>query len=141
MRLRRHHAFGEHELIRQLESQSVSLEVMDHLSERPALKNQSEAEFAKILDMYQIDWKYEPKTFPIEWDTEGNVTMAFCPDFYLTKFNTYIELTTMDQRYVTTKNKKVKKLRELYPGTNIKVVYKKDFYSLVERFNLSNGAS
>lgn len=110
-------------------------------SGRPVMKNRSEEEFAQILDMYQIDWTYEPKTFPIEWDAEGNVTMAFSPDFYLTKFDTYIELTTMDQKYVTRKNKKVRKLRELYPGTNIKVVYKKDFYSLVERFNLINGAS
>ncbi len=97
-------------------------------------KNPSEAEFARILDMYHIDWKYEPKTFPVEWDAEGNVTLAFSPDFYLTKFDTYIELTTMNQKYVTQKNKKLRKVKELYPGTNIKIVYKRDFYSLVERF-------
>jgi len=91
------------------------------------------------LDMYQIDWQYEPKTFPIEWDAEGNVTMAFSPDFYLTKFDTYIELTTMNQKYVTIKNRKAKKLRELYPGTKIKVVYKRDFYSLIDRYNLGKG--
>jgi cytidylate kinase len=98
---------------------------------------QAEVEFARILDMYQIEWKYEPKTFPIEWDAEGNVTLAFCPDFYLPHFDTYIELTTMNQRYVTTKNRKAKKLRELYPGTNIKIVYKKDFQSLIERFKMT----
>jgi cytidylate kinase len=126
---------------REPEKSAYHTEIDDLLPIRPALKNQSEVEFARILDMYQIDWKYEPKTFPIQWDAEGNVTMAFSPDFYLTKFDTYIELTTMDQRYVTQKNKKVKMLRELYPGTNIKIVYKKDFYSLVERFNLNGGAS
>jgi cytidylate kinase len=126
---------------REPEKSAHHTEIDDLLPIRPALKNQSEVEFARILDMYQIDWKYEPKTFPIQWDAEGNVTMAFSPDFYLTKFDTYIELTTMDQRYVTQKNKKVKMLRELYPGTNIKIVYKKDFYSLVERFNLNGGAS
>ena len=68
-------------------------------------------------------------------DAEGNVILAFSPDFYLTQFDTYIELTTMNQRYVTEKNKKVKRLRELYPGINIRIVYKKDFQSLVERFN------
>jgi hypothetical protein len=47
----------------------------------------------------------------------------------------------MDQRYVTSKNKKVRKLRELYPGTNIKVVYRKDFHALVERFRLGSGGS
>ena len=131
----------QRELERELERKADQMEIIDHSSLRPVLKNQSEEEFAKILDMYQIDWKYEPKTFPIQWDAEGNVTAAFSPDFYLTKFDTYIELTTMDQRYVTQKNKKVKKVRELYPGTKIKVVYKKDFYSLVERFNLNSGAS
>ena len=120
---------------------TAQLVTTDDKSDRPLLKNQSEADFAKILDMYQIDWQYEPKTFPVEWDAEGNVTMAFRPDFYLTKFDTYIELTTMDQRYVTSKNKKVRKLRELYPGTNIKVVYRKDFHALVERFRLGSGVS
>lgn len=131
----------EREIIKELEQLADQTDMVDHLTLRPALKNQSEEEFAKILDMYQIDWKYEPTTFPIQWDAEGNVTMAFSPDFYLTKFDTYIELTTMDQRYVTQKNKKVKMVRELYPGTNIKVVYKRDFYSLIERFNLNGGAS
>jgi cytidylate kinase len=101
------------------------------------MKNQSEAEFARILDMYHIDWIYEPKTFPVEWDAGGHVISAFSPDFYLPKFDTYIELTTMNQKYVTAKNRKVKRLKELYPGINIKLVYKKDFSSLVERFNLS----
>ena len=129
----------ERVLLRQMCLQAKTMDVQNNVSERPELKNQSEAEFAKLLDMYQIAWKYEPKTFPVEWDAEGNITMAFTPDFYLTKFDTYIELTTMDQKYVTAKNKKVKKVRQLYPGTNINVVYKKDFYSLIERFNLNKG--
>lgn len=122
---------------RLIERQTLHTEVKSHLSDRPEFKNPAEIEFAKILDMYQIEWVYEPKTFPVEWDAEGNVTLAFSPDFYLTQFDTYIELTTMNQRYVTEKNKKVKRLRELYPGINIRIVYKKDFQSLVERFNRS----
>lgn len=125
----------ERELRRQLEMEAEALDVIDHQSERPSFKNPTEIEFARILDMYQIEYKYEPKTFPIEWDAEGNVTLAFSPDFYLVQFNTYIELTTMNQKYVTMKNRKAKKVRELYPGTNIKIVYKKDFQSLVERFS------
>ena len=39
----------------------------------------------------------------------------------------------MNQKYVTKKNKKLKKVKELYPGTNIKIVYKKDFLELAER--------
>ena len=96
----------------------------------------SEEEFASILDMHNIEWEYEPRTFPIEWDVEGNITQAFSPDFYLPRFDTYIELTTMDQRYVSTKKKKVQKLKKLYPSININIVYKKDFYTLARRFGL-----
>ncbi len=126
--------YNERSMHLEIQRRDMDTMVINNDSEIPVLKTESEKEFAKILDMYHIDWKYEPKTFPIEWDDEGNITSAFSPDFYLTKFDTYIELTTMDQRYVTEKNQKVKKLRKLYPGTNVRIVYKKDFYSLVERF-------
>ncbi len=108
--------------------------IRNNLADLPQLKNPSEIEFANILNMYNIDWIYEPKTFPISWDAEGNVTMAFSPDFYLTKFDTYIELTTMNQKYTSEKKKKVRMVQQLYPGTNIKIVFKKDFHSLIERF-------
>ncbi len=124
----------QHAVIGRIEQESQESAVMCNLSDIALLKNKSEAEFARLLDMYHIDWVYEPKTFPVEWDAAGNVTSAFSPDFYLPKFDTYIELTTMNQKYVTAKNKKIKKLRELYPGINIKIVYKKDFHSLLGRF-------
>jgi cytidylate kinase len=104
------------------------------ITETAAFKHPAEVEFAKILDMYQIDWMYEPRTFPVEWDNEGNVKLAFRPDFYLPKFDTYIEITTMSQKHVTTKNKKVRRLKELYPDIHIHIVYKKDFHSLLKRF-------
>ncbi|MEN6390696.1 MAG: cytidylate kinase family protein [Syntrophomonas sp.] len=99
-------------------------------------KNASEEEFAQILTMHNIEWEYEPRTFPIKWDTEGNITLAFKPDFYLPRFDTYIELTTMEQKYVSDKKKKVQLLKKLYPGTNINIVFKNDFYSLVNRFGI-----
>lgn len=97
-------------------------------------KHPSEEEFAKILDMNHIEWQYEPRTFPIKTDAEGNITQAFAPDFYLPKFDTFIELTTMNQKYVAEKKKKVQLLKKLYPGTNINIVFKKDFNTLVNRF-------
>lgn len=97
-------------------------------------KHPSEAEFARILDMYGIEWSYEPRTFPLEWDDQGRVVQAFRPDFHLTRFGTYIELTTMDQKHVTEKNRKLKRLRELYPDIDVRIVYRKDFRSLLERF-------
>ncbi len=109
------------------------------LTKPRSFKHQSEEEFSKILDMYNIKWEYEPRTFPIEWDAEGNITKAFSPDFYLPDFDTYIEITTMEQKYVAEKKKKVHRLKELYPGTNINIVFKNDFYSLLKRFGLREG--
>ena len=104
------------------------------LSKEIYFKNESEEEFAKVLDMYNIEWEYEPRTFPLQWDSEGNITQAFSPDFYLPRFNTYIELTIMNQKYTSVKRKKMALLKKLYPGTNISIVYKDDFHSLVKRF-------
>jgi hypothetical protein len=65
----------------------------------------SEAAFARILDFYQIPWEYEPRTFDLQWDDEGNVIEAFSPDFYLPEQDFYIELTTMEQKLITKKHK------------------------------------
>jgi hypothetical protein len=102
-----------------------------HASERVA---------AEILDFYRIRWEYEPTTFPIEWDGKGNVIASFSPDFYLPDFDLYIELTTMSQKLVTKKNRKVRRLRELYPDVNIKIFYQKDFRRLLARFGVAADA-
>jgi len=99
----------------------------------------SEEQCAKILDFYGIRWEYEPRTFPIEWDKDGNVTQSFTPDFYLSDLDLYIELTTMSQKLVTKKNRKVRKLRELYPDVKIKIFYQKDFKNLLLKYGLSRG--
>ena len=124
-----------HAIQRKLQQEAAESRAHYTMDEFPELKNESEKEFAHLLNMYGIDWRYEPKTFPVEWDSEGRVTLAFSPDFYLPRFNLYLELTTMNQRYVTMKNKKARKVQELYPGTNVRIVYRKDFLSMLERFD------
>ncbi|MGA9768556.1 MAG: hypothetical protein WBV94_05915 [Blastocatellia bacterium] len=96
--------------------------------------HESEAEFARILDFYHIVWQYEPRTFPVEWDEAGNAIKSFTPDFYLPQHDLYIELTTLKQSLVTKKNRKVRRLRELYPEVNIKILYASDYRKLVEKF-------
>lgn len=120
--------FARKQLLLEKDEERISI----NPSEIPRLKNSAEIEVARLLDRYGIEWRYEPKTFPVEWNDDGKVTMAFSPDFFLTEFNTYLELTTMDQRYVTTKNKKAKKAKELY-GVNVKIVYRKDFEDMIVR--------
>ena len=41
----------------------------------------SEEDFARLLDFYEIEWVYEPRSFLLEW--EGRVAEMFTPDFYL----------------------------------------------------------
>jgi len=99
--------------------------------------NASEEIFANLLDFYRIAWEYEPRSFPIQYDTDGAVLESFTPDFYLPEFDLYVELTTMKQSLVTRKNRKVRLLRELYPHLNIQVFYQKDFENLVFKYGLA----
>jgi hypothetical protein len=100
----------------------------------------SERVAAEILDFYHIRWLYEPTTFPLERDGKGNVIVSFSPDFYLVDFDVYIELTTMSQKLVTKKNRKVRRLKELYPDINIRIFYQKDFRALLARFGIASSA-
>jgi hypothetical protein len=96
----------------------------------------AEVEFARILDFYGVRWEYEPTSFPLEWDSDGRVTRAFSPDFYLPDLDLYVELTTMRQGLVTRKNRKVRQLKELYPGVNIKLLYNRDLENLMVKYGL-----
>jgi hypoxanthine phosphoribosyltransferase len=93
----------------------------------------SEKEFARILDFYHIDWVYEPRSFALNWQ-DGKVIEMFTPDFYLPKLDLYVELTTLRQKLVTEKNRKLKRLRQLYPDVNITLLYKKDFDRLLAKY-------
>ena len=99
-----------------------------------AFAHASEAEFARILDFYQVAWEYEPQVFPILWDLDGNVLESFAPDFYLPELDLFVELTTLQQRLVRKKNRKVRRLRELYPGLRIKLFYARDFRALMLKY-------
>ena len=101
----------------------------------------SEAEFSRILDFYQVAWEYEPRTFELRWDRDGNVTEAFSPDFYLPEQDLYIELTTMEQRLITKKHRKLRRLRELHPEVNIKLLNRSDFKQMMLKYGLDDDES
>ena len=96
----------------------------------------AEEAFARVLDFYQIRWEYEPTTFPLQWDKEGNVIAAFSPDFYLVDEDLYVELTTMKQSLVTKKNRKLRLLHKLYPHIRCKLMYRKDIEDLAVKYGL-----
>jgi hypoxanthine phosphoribosyltransferase len=103
---------------------------------RVAFVHPSEEQFARILDFYQISWEYEPRTFALRWDKDGNVIEAFSPDFYLPEQDLYVELTTMEQRLITKKHRKLRQLRKLYPEINIKLLNRSDFKGLMLKYGL-----
>ena len=102
----------------------------------PRFANEAELECAKILDYHGVPWDYEPRTFVLEEDDEGRTLEAFTPDFYLPEQDLYVEITVMKQSLVTRKNRKLRKLRERYPGTKIKLFYKRDIERLAQHYDL-----
>ncbi|MGH2674139.1 MAG: hypothetical protein ACRDKA_03995 [Actinomycetota bacterium] len=120
----------------------ATLEVSEPLqSDATPFAHASERQFARLLDFYQIDWEYEPTSFDLEWDRQGNVTQQFTPDFYLPAYDLYIEITTMNQKLVTKKNRKVRRLQELYPDMKCKIFYQRDYLSLVTKYGLEDRRS
>jgi hypothetical protein len=89
-----------------------------------------------LLDFYGIAWDYEPRTFTLESDIDGNPVQAFAPDFYLPAYDLYLEITTLNQKLVTKKNRKARRLRELHPEIQIKVLYQRDYLHLLVKYGL-----
>ncbi len=98
--------------------------------------HESEEEFARLLDFYRVRWQYEPRTFPLRYGDDGRIVEAFSPDFYLADLDLYVELTTLKQGLVTDKHRKLRRLRELYPEIQIKLLYKKDYLSLLSKYGI-----
>jgi len=109
--------------------------------EQPAFAHPAEAKFARVLDFYKLEWEYEPRTFPLEWDEEGNVTAAFTPDFYLPGQDLYIEITTIRPKLSTFKNRKLRRLQELYPEINVKLFKRRDVRKLMVKYGLDGEAA
>jgi hypothetical protein len=104
--------------------------------EQVRFAHNSERQFARLLDFYGIEWRYEPTTFTLERDKAGNPVQAFTPDFYLPAYDLYIEITTLNQKLVTKKNRKARRLQELYPEVKIRVFYQRDYLSLLMKYGL-----
>ena len=100
----------------------------------PSFAHASEAEMARILDFYRIRWEYEPHRFPILWNLEGTVVESFSPDFWLPDLDLYLEMTTLRQKLVRKKNRKLRRVLELYPDLRVKLFYARDFRALMLKF-------
>ena len=99
----------------------------------PRFAHPSEKEFARILDFYGLRWAYEAKSFPLRWDGDRVVEML-TPDFFLPDLDLYVELTTMKQSLVTEKNRKIRRMRELYPDVSIRLLYRRDYHRILAKY-------
>jgi len=107
---------------------------------KPIFAHPVEESFTRILNYYGIEWKYEPRAFPLQWDDDKNVLEAFTPDFYLPQQNLYIELTTLRPKLNNYKNRRIRRLKELYPEVNIKLLNRRDLHKLMIKFGLEEEA-
>jgi hypothetical protein len=96
----------------------------------------SERQLAKLLDFYAIRWEYEPHTFVLARNAAGLPTEAFSPDFWLPDHHLYIEVTTLRQKLVTKKNRKVRRLLEQHPELQVKILYQRDYLHLLVKYGL-----
>jgi hypothetical protein len=99
--------------------------------------HESEHRFARILDFYGVQWEYEPVEFSLEWGASGRPVSGFRPDFWLPEPGLFVELTTLNQRLVTKKNGKVRRLAELYPDVRVTLLYQRDTLALLAKYGLA----
>lgn len=97
----------------------------------------SERAFADLLESYGIRWEYEPRMFVLERDSAGRTVCGFTPDFYLPDFDTYVELTTLRQRLVTRKHRKLRLLGEVYPDVKVKLLHRRDVEWIGRKYGLA----
>jgi len=111
----------------------------NHTNHRQRFAHRSEAEVARLLDFYGVQWRYEPTTFVLEEDADGSVRECFTPDFYLPQYDLYLELTTQRPSLASRKHQKLRKLRERHPGVNVKLLGVRDLHRLMVRFGRARG--
>lgn len=70
------------------------------------------------------------------WDDDGEPIRWFTPDFYLPDEGVFIEITTMNQKLVTKKNRKVRLLQQHHPQVHCKILYQRDYLHLVQKYGL-----
>ena len=85
-----------------------------------------EANFARILNLLKVKWKFQPKTFELK-------TQKYTPDFYLSGEDTYVEIKNFLSEY---SRKRDSEFRELYPDIKLKLILKVDYLELQEKFSL-----
>lgn len=91
-----------------------------------------EKEFSNLLNKFKVAHLYEPKTFGITYDEQGNIRRGFTPDFYIPELDLYIEITSMNGSSCGKKRKKIEQVWKLY-GVKVVLFQKADVTALVKK--------
>lgn len=108
-------------------------EVMTQRAARPRFAHPSEEEFAQLLEFYRIRWEYEPRTFVLREDENGNVSVGFSPDFFLPDFDLYVEVTTKKPHLMNRKLRQVEAMHRQYPDVRIELLDRAGFEVLAKK--------
>ena len=84
-----------------------------------------EANFARLQNYLGVKWEYEPKTFDIG-------KQNYTPDFYLPKFDKYIEVKNFLWKYSKIRDEK---FRKLYPNIKLQLLLKEDYLKLENKYS------
>lgn len=84
-----------------------------------------EANMARIYNHENIEWQYEPKTFDI-----GN--QMYTPDFYLPKYEEYIEVKNFWHPYSVNRDEK---FRTTHPSILLTVVLREEYLTLQKMYS------
>jgi len=84
-----------------------------------------EANFARILNFLKIEWEFQPKTFDLK-------TQKYTPDFYLPKYNLFVEIKNFLSEFSKERDSK---FREIYPNNNLFLLLKPDYLELQDIFS------
>ena len=130
--------FKKHPNFSKIKQECIDSEIIENESEKPVakkgnaykhtksgyrkdlgmtLRSNWEANFARILNAYKIDYDFEPVVFPFPIKRG---TRAYTPDFYLTKTGEWVEL----KGYLDDKSKiKLKRFKRYYEEDFNKLIF------------------
>lgn len=99
--------------------------VRDDIGEEFYFYSRWEANFARILNLLDIPWLYQCKTFDIG-------EHMYTPDFYLPDSDTWIEIKNFLSDYSRERDEN---FRKMYPELELMLILKDDYFELQREFS------
>lgn len=98
----------------------------------------SERQFAMLMDFYEIDWMYRPRTFNLSTAAAVGGPGEFAPDFYLPAFELYIQIAPEVRELSDEAHRGVRRLTEEHPEVKCKLLHQREYLKLLEKYELAD---